>query len=406
LRYWVLIIVGTLLGGALAFGVTRFMPQVFKATAIQLVKGLPGNGAAANYEAAQYAVSRAKTYPSFVYNLDVLEGVRSDLGNTESIIELRQDLSATNPVETPLLEISATAPTAEEAQKKANSAAKHMARFITEIETVGNKSPIAVETAVQATLPTNAASPKTLVIAVLGALIGFVLATVIALIHSYVHYQRRSAFRRKQTIGWVGEPAEQVLAAPVAVRAPPRPEPQAEPHREHQPEPQVFAMAADSADFDDLTRPRSEVSAAASNGRSGPTPAEHEESAEHEEHEVDEEHEEDEELDEFLMMEVDPHPTTEIKRTATGEMIIEEDDHTIEVFGPIHFIRAQDSAEQTDDDAEATESVDHDAIEPVDLDAIEPVDLEDSADAAAPDSAEESDDVDALERTWKQSAHR
>ena len=357
---------------------------MYRATAIQLVKGLPGNGAAANYEAAQYAVSRAKTYPSFVYNLDVLEGVRSDLGNTESIIELRQDLSATNPVETPLLEISATAPTAKEAQEKANSAAQHMARFITEIETVGNKSPIAVETAVQATLPTNAASPKTLVIAVLGALVGFVLATVVSLIHSYVHYQRRSAFRRKQSIGWVGEPAEpaeQVLAAPAAARAPPQPERRAE----RQPEPQVFAMAADSADFDDLTRPRSEVSAAAGNGRSGPTPVELEEH---------------EELDEFLMMEVDPYPTTEVKRTATGEMVIEEDDHTIEVFGPIHFTRSGDLTEQADDDADdQTETADS-----VDLDAIEVVDLDDSADAA-PDSAEP-DDVEALERTWKQSAHR
>ena len=89
-RYWILILVGTLVGGALAFGVTRFMTPVYRATAIQLVKGLPGTGAAANYEAAQYAVNRAKTYPSFVHSQEVLDGVRNDLGNTESVDQLRR----------------------------------------------------------------------------------------------------------------------------------------------------------------------------------------------------------------------------------------------------------------------------------------------------------------------------
>ena len=203
LRYWILIVVGTLIGAGLAFGVTRLMTPVYRATAIQLVKGLSGTGAAANYEAAQYAVSRAKTYPSFVYNSGVLEDVRSDLGNTRTLDELRKDLSAINPVNTPLLEISAVAATPEEAQKKANSAARHLARFITEIETVGNRSPISVETAVQAALPTEATAPKTLVITALGALIGFALATIAALLNSYIRYQRRTAFRRRQAMNWM-----------------------------------------------------------------------------------------------------------------------------------------------------------------------------------------------------------
>ena len=261
LRYWVLIVVGTLVGAALAFGVTRLMTPVYRATATQLVKGLPGTGSAATYEAAQYAVSRAKTYPSFVYNSGVLENVRNDLGGTRTVVDLRKDLSVTNPQNTPLLEIAALAPTPEEAQDKANSAARHLARFITEIETVGNRSPISVETAVQAALPTEAAAPKTLVITALGAVLGFVLATLAALLNSYVRYQRRSAFRRQRAMSWVkGEPgggpaaapdglvpeaaasdprpdavpsggptsgAEPVVASPVAV--PPAPRPDAEP---------------------------------------------------------------------------------------------------------------------------------------------------------------------------------
>ncbi len=109
-RYWILIVVGTLLGGLAAFGVTRFMPSVYRATAIQLVKGLPGSGAAANYQSAQFAISRAKTYPPFVYNSTVLDGVRRDLDGAQPLAELREDITVTNPVDTPLLESRPPAP--------------------------------------------------------------------------------------------------------------------------------------------------------------------------------------------------------------------------------------------------------------------------------------------------------
>lgn len=202
LRYWILIVAGTLLGAALAFGATRLMTPVYRATATQLVKGQPGTGSAPSYEAAQYAVSRAKTYPSFVYNAGVLESIQEDLGGLRTVEQLRQDLTASNPVGTPLLEITADGSSPREASEKANSAAKHLALFITKIETVGTKTPISVELAVQAALPTEAASPKTLVITALGAMIGFALATMAALLNSYIRYQRRSAFRRRQATSW------------------------------------------------------------------------------------------------------------------------------------------------------------------------------------------------------------
>src|SRR5215217_6194209 len=191
-RHWLLIIGGLLLGGLLGFGATQFMTPVYTATATQLVKGLPGTGPAANYEAAQYTVSRAKSYPAFIYSLSVLEGVRSDMGNAEDIIQLRKELSATNPIDTPLVRISATGPTPQLARDKANSAARHMARFITQIETVAGKSPITVETAVQAGLPPEPTSPKTLLVSALGAMVGLVLAIGASLIHAQLSARRKA----------------------------------------------------------------------------------------------------------------------------------------------------------------------------------------------------------------------
>ncbi len=422
-RYWLLIVLGTVVGGLVAFGVTRFMTPVYRATAIQLVKGLPGSGAAANYEAAQFAVSRAKTYPSFVYNLQVLEGVRRDLGSTQSIVELRGDLTATNPVETPLLEISADGSTPEEARDKANSAARHMAAFIEQIESVGSKAPISVEPAVQAALPTQAASPKTLVIAALGALTGFALSVVFALINSYARYNRRSAFRRKQAIGWVSADAAQpAVVAPAVARA----SPQAEPS---------VATASDSTEKGRAEQFGSLVRASVENdhteivsvGRPVGVEEDRTEIVSVGRPDVEEDRtelvsvgrpdvEEDRteivsagpDAEDFLMMEVDPYPTTTLKRTETDQLVEEIDQDTVIRRSPVHLVESDDSAEQADLDAASSDE----PGESVDLDEIDSADWDESADAAdeSPDEDDdiERDDEDALEAmgTWKQSAHR
>jgi capsular polysaccharide biosynthesis protein len=384
-RYWLLIILGTLLGGMLAFGVTRFMTPVYRATAIQLVKGLPGSGAAANYEAAQFAVSRAKTYPSFVYSSTVLEGVRDDLGNRQSVVDLRKDLSVTNPVDTPLLEISATGTTATEARDKANSAARYLARFITQIETVGNRSPIIVETAVEAALPTDPASPKTVVISALGALTGFALACVVGLVNSYVRYQRRSAFQRRQAIGWVGDETDDMALATAVSSgvSPPESYPvmTSEPH----------AATASEAD---ATGPPVHP------GRDGSTAAdgEHRSAISHS-------------WPDELLFEVDPDPTTTLPRTEPPPVTAEDTDHTVERFGPLARAGSTNSVEPSD-----IHSIDPgEMVEPVEL--VEPIDGEievaepgDSADAAtgSVDEPDEPDDSDALEHsgTGKQSVHQ
>ena len=352
------------------------MTPVYRATAIQLVKGLPGSGAAANYEAAQFAVSRAKTYPSFVYSSTVLEGVRDDLENTQSVVELREDLCVTDPTDTPLLEIPATGTTAEEERDKANSAARYLARFITQIETVGNRSPIIVETAAEAALPTGPASPKTEVISALGALTGFGLAFTAGLIHSFVHYQRRSAFQRRQAIGWIGDETDDIaLATAVFAGGSPR-----EPHAAVTSGPHA-AMASEAAATGPPVHP----------GRDGSTAVdgEHRPAISHS-------------WPDELLFEVDSDPTTTLPRTETPAVTAEDTDHTVERFGPVARAGSTNSAEPTD-----LHSIDPgEMVEPVDGE-IEVAEPGDPADAAT-GSVDESDDSDALEHsgTGKQSVHQ
>jgi len=179
-RWWVLVL-GVLLGAGLAVLALRVVTPIYTATATQLIKGVPGAGTGANYLAAQFAVARAKSYPSFIYSSAVLDNVRSDLGPEFTDARLREQLSASNPIDTPLVNITATGSTPEEAQELANSASRHLARFITEIETVSGSTPVIVETAVQAGLPAAPSAPQPALFIALGVTGGFALGVIVIL---------------------------------------------------------------------------------------------------------------------------------------------------------------------------------------------------------------------------------
>lgn len=168
-RYWLVLLAAVVLGGLSGYFGARLIPPTYTASATQLVKGIPGTDATANYQAAQYAISRSRTYPVFIDSQPVLEGVRSDFGGRIEVGELQERLSASNPIDTPLIQVTATGPTPEEARDMANSAARHLARYITQIETVNGSSPVNVEVAVQATRPYDPTAPRPLLTASLVA---------------------------------------------------------------------------------------------------------------------------------------------------------------------------------------------------------------------------------------------
>lgn len=181
-RRWWAVGAGLLLGLLLGFVALQVVPATYTATAILLIKGVPGTGSGANLSAAQYAISRASSYPSFINSNVVQAAVSADLNDGTAERELRESLSATNPPDTPLVNITARGSTGEKAQARANSAARHMARFISQIETVGGVSPVLVEIAVQADLPVEPSSPRPLLFLGIGITGGFALGAVVALV--------------------------------------------------------------------------------------------------------------------------------------------------------------------------------------------------------------------------------
>lgn len=181
LRLWWVIALSLLLGVGVSVAALIFTTPTYTATATQLVKGIPGVGAGANYQAAQFAEARARSYPSFIVSTTVLDGVRADLGPDFTDARLREQLSASNPDGTPLVKVKATGESPEEARDLANSAARRLARFITDIEVVEGTSPVVVEIAVQAGLPPYASFPKKSLFLALGASVGAAVGVVAVL---------------------------------------------------------------------------------------------------------------------------------------------------------------------------------------------------------------------------------
>lgn len=184
------LLLGVVVGALAGFGALQVIQPTYTATATQLIKGVPGGGTGAPYLAAQFAVARAKSYPAFIFSSTVLDAVRTDLGPQFTDSRLRDQLSASNPPDTPLVQVTATGSTPEEAQALANSASRHLARFITQIETVGGATPVIVETAVQAGLPSQPSDPNPLLLLALGITGGFAAAVVLVVTLGYL--QRRS----------------------------------------------------------------------------------------------------------------------------------------------------------------------------------------------------------------------
>lgn len=181
LRRWWILLLGLVVGVLVGFGAVQFVQPTYSATATLLVKGVPGPGTGASYQAAQYAVARAKSYPALIQGAPVLEGAHADVGGDETSNSLRSRLSADNPVDTPLVKVSASADTAQDAQATANSAARHLAQYIVKIETVAGSSPVIVDIAVEAGLPVKPTSPNQLLYVAVGGAIGFAAAATGAL---------------------------------------------------------------------------------------------------------------------------------------------------------------------------------------------------------------------------------
>ncbi|MFZ1285571.1 MAG: Wzz/FepE/Etk N-terminal domain-containing protein [Candidatus Phosphoribacter sp.] len=184
-RRWRIVLLATVLGAAAAIGLTALMPRVYVATTTMFVRGVPGAGVAADYQAAQFAASRAKSYSVMMGNPDVLSGIISDLNLQMGPGELLSRLTVENPIDTVLINVTARGTNPDQAQAISVAAADNLSTLIVRLESAGvagGKSPIDVQVAVPAPKPTSPSSPNLVLNVAVGLMLGLALGSISALV--------------------------------------------------------------------------------------------------------------------------------------------------------------------------------------------------------------------------------
>jgi len=187
-KRWRTVVTVALLCVLAAFGITALLPKsyVAQSTSFVSIAGAPSTAKASApdtlYQNSQFALNQVSSYPEIVTSPAVLQPVIDDLDLDTTVRELKAHVTATNPVDTVLLNIQATSSSPERARAIANSVAQHLGSLVETLETPrrGGASPVKVTTAVPAGLPLTPASPRPALNLALGLLLGVALGALVA----------------------------------------------------------------------------------------------------------------------------------------------------------------------------------------------------------------------------------
>ena len=193
LSRWKMLVAFVVLGviAGIAYGMTA--PSTYTSKAVLFVIATPADKDG-YYQAAQFAEKRAATYPALLTAPEVLDRTRSSLGLDMPASALIPMLTATNPTDSSLVEVAATAGTPELAAQLAGTAAQNLADYAVDLEDSGNnRGAVTIKLAVPAREPQYASSPSPLVLGALGGLAGGALGVVAALTTNALRRRPRSS---------------------------------------------------------------------------------------------------------------------------------------------------------------------------------------------------------------------
>ncbi len=210
---WRLLLVMALTGLAVGLGLGAVSPETYTTKAVLIVMAGPADEAG-YYQAAQFAEKRAATYPTLITSPEVLDRTATELDLTMSAGALTRVVTATNPTDTPLVEVSATASTPAMARDIADTAADNLADYAVQLEETGSRiTTVTIQKAVPAREPVAPSSPGSSLLGGLGLLTGGALGVVLALVLRTVRGRGpATAARSASTAG--APPAPEAAQAP------------------------------------------------------------------------------------------------------------------------------------------------------------------------------------------------
>lgn len=220
-RHWLGVIALTVIGVIVAAGASLLMPRVYQADASGFVTAQSDGNAGLASIVDSYAKSRAKSYVELAKNRAVADRVIEQLDLDTTSQQLVNRISASVPLDTVTLRVTARASTAQGAQDLANAWIVALAEQIAELETQAlhddtgipegeaaeGEAPTAEGPSVglmpqeSAVLPSSPTTPNVRLNLALGALVGLVLGIAYALVRNMMDKRIRSAATVEREFG-------------------------------------------------------------------------------------------------------------------------------------------------------------------------------------------------------------
>ncbi|MFF0910539.1 Wzz/FepE/Etk N-terminal domain-containing protein [Microbacterium enclense] len=181
-KWWWTVVALVVIGAAAGFGAGFVMTPVYQSTAQLVVTYDAPAGAASSdlVQANNYAVQKAYAYMEIAMSPRVIEEVIASLGLADTVEVVSRDLSIEAPLNTPILALSADAPTAAAAQEKAQAFVDAFSQTVLDIETPsgGGTAPIRIDTLQEPLAPEEPVSPDPLVNIALGMACGLAVGLI------------------------------------------------------------------------------------------------------------------------------------------------------------------------------------------------------------------------------------
>jgi capsular exopolysaccharide synthesis family protein len=180
---WLTVLVFTALGGLGAFGVTRLQPSVYEAHSQLFVSASASGDLSQLSQGGSFIQQRVKSYVDLVDSPGVLQPVADRLGLHRSVTDLAQQVTATSPLDTVLLDITARDHSPTTARDLANAVADQFPTLVGQLESrSAATSPVTITVTRTSDLPTSPASPRPWLNLALGLLVGVGLGVGLAVL--------------------------------------------------------------------------------------------------------------------------------------------------------------------------------------------------------------------------------
>jgi polysaccharide biosynthesis transport protein len=175
---WKLVTFCTLLGIAAAVGASLLVtPQYQSSTKLFISAADAQSDVGQAYTGSLYTQQLVKSLLDVVTGADVTQAVSQDLNGSLTAEQVSKKLSASNPIDTSLIEITATDPDPVRAQQLAESAANHFTTIAVQWTqpNIAAQPIVQVNTVEAASLPTSPVTPRLKLNIALGLLVGLMI---------------------------------------------------------------------------------------------------------------------------------------------------------------------------------------------------------------------------------------